>query len=91
LIANAVDVNDPAVVKRPAASLRDDTDLGERLVTVAVGDLPESAIVSSMNAGVAVAKEFRARGLIDSAYLALQNRRRVVARNTSTFLAGVHA
>jgi hypothetical protein len=91
LIANAVDVDDPAVVKRPAASLRDDTDLGERLVTVAVGDLPESAIVSSMNAGVAVAKEFRARGLIDSAYLALQNRRRVVARNTSTFLAGVHA
>jgi len=91
LIANAVDIDHPAVEKRPASSLRDDTDLGERPVTVAVGPLPEAAIVTSMNAGVALAKEFRARGLIDSAYLALQNRRRVVARNSFTLSAGAHA
>jgi hypothetical protein len=91
LIANAVDVDHEAVIKRPASSLRDDTDLGDRLVTVEVGPLPEAAIVSSMNAGVARAKEFRARGLIHSAYLSLQNRRRVVAHNSFTLSAGASA
>ncbi len=91
LIANAVDVDHPAVRKRPASSLRDDTDLGDRFVTVEVGELPEHAIVSSMNAGVALAKEFRARGLIHSAYVALQNRRRVVAHNSFVQSAGASA
>ena len=91
LIANAVDVDHPAVHKQPASSLRDDTDLGDRLVTVEVGDLPESAIVSSMNAGVTLAKEFRARGLIHSAYVALQNRRRIVAHNSFVQSAGASA
>jgi hypothetical protein len=91
LIANAVDADHPAVVKRPASSLSDDTDLGDRLVTVDVGLLPESAIVSSMNAGVELAKEFRARGLIHCAYLALQNRRRVVAHNSFIHSAGASA
>ena len=91
LIANTIDVDHPAVIKQPASSLSDDSDLGDRQVTVEVGPLPESAIVSSMNAGVALAKEFRARGLIHSAYLALQNRRRVVARNSFIQSAGVSA
>ena len=40
LIANAVDLpGHPAVERRPASSLRDDSDLGERLVVTGVGDL----------------------------------------------------
>jgi ApbE superfamily uncharacterized protein (UPF0280 family) len=88
LIANAVDVDDPAVERRPAREVRDDSDLGERPVTVAVGPLPETAIVVAMNSGVAVAKDFRARGLISHAYLALQNRRRTVARNSHPLVLG---
>ena len=37
MIANAVDVDTPAIVRRPASELKDDTDLGDRLVTVDVG------------------------------------------------------
>lgn len=91
LIANAVDADHPAIEKQPAASLHDDTDLGERLVTVDVGPLDERAIVAAMNAGVDLAKTFRARGLIHSAYIALQNRRRVIARNSFTLSAGANA
>ena len=41
LIANAVNLDHPAIVRRPANSLRDDTDLGDRLVTVDVPRLPQ--------------------------------------------------
>ena len=37
LIANAVTVDHPAIERAPASSLREESDLGERLVTVAVG------------------------------------------------------
>lgn len=91
LIANAVDTDHHVVERAPASSLRDDSDLGDRPVTVAVGPLDERAIVDAMNAGVALAKAYRARGLIHSAYLALQNRRRVVARNSYVLPEGVSA
>lgn len=88
LIAGAVDADDPAIERRRACDVHDDSDLGERPVTVAVGPLEESSIVTAMNAGVNLAKDYRARGLISHAYLALQNRRRVVALNKHTHLAG---
>ncbi len=91
LIANAVDTDHPTIERAPASSLRDDTDLGERLVTVSVGALDEPAIVAAMNAGVDLAKTYRARGLIHSAYLALQNRRRVVACNSYVLPEGASA
>ena len=91
LIANAVDTEHPAIERAPASRLRDDTDLGDRLVTVEVGPLDEPAIVAAMNAGVALAKTYRTRGMIHSAYLALQNRRRVVARNSYALPEGASA
>ena len=39
LIANAVDIDSPAIERRPARDLDPDSDLGDRLVTVAVGPL----------------------------------------------------
>ncbi|WP_204349766.1 hypothetical protein, partial [Klebsiella pneumoniae] len=39
LIANAVDLDHPAIRRRPARNLDPDSDLGDRLVTVGVGDL----------------------------------------------------
>ena len=91
LIAGAVDAEDAAIERRPARDVRDDSELGERPVTVAVGPLMESSIVTAMNAGVALAKDYRARGLISHAYLALQNRRRVVALNRHQHLAGARS
>lgn len=74
LIANAVDADHPAVQRAPADSLRDDTDLGGRLVTVAVGPLPPVAIATALEAGAWAARSMRTNGLIAGAYLSLQGR-----------------
>ena len=42
MIANAVNVDDARVQRAPAASLKDDSDLGQRLVTIP-GTVPELA------------------------------------------------
>jgi ApbE superfamily uncharacterized protein (UPF0280 family) len=76
LIANAVDVHDSAVVRRPASALKDDTDLGERLVTVEVGTLSPAAVERALDAGAAVAERMLDQGLICAATLWLQGRNR---------------
>jgi hypothetical protein len=78
LIANAVNVEHPAIMRRPANRLRDDTDLGERLVTVDVGLLPPELVARALEGGAAQARQMRARGMIYGAYLALQGEARVV-------------
>lgn len=78
LIANAVDVGDPAVSRRPAVDLDPDSDLGERLVATAVGPLSDAAIDRALAAGLARASLFRAQGLILGAVLSLRGRRRVL-------------
>ena len=72
LIANAVTVDHPAIERAPASSLREESDLGELPVTVAVGALPANARAAALDAGLAEARAMRAAGLIDSARLALQ-------------------
>ena len=79
MIANAVDCEHPAVVRRPACELADDTDLGERLVTVAVGALPPDRVEAALDAAERVARGFAQRGLIAQALLSLQGRSRIVA------------
>ena len=79
LIANAVTVDHPAIERAPASSLRDDSDLGARLVTIAVGPLPVRARTAALDAGLAEARAMQAIGLIDSARLALQGETRTLA------------
>jgi ApbE superfamily uncharacterized protein (UPF0280 family) len=78
MIANAVDVAHPAVMRKPASHLREDTDLGERLVTVEVGTLPPEAVEAALDAGARRADDLARRGLIEAAALALQGRFRTV-------------
>ena len=78
LIANAVNADHPAIERAPAARVRDDTDLGEHLVTVAVGVLPNDVADEALDAGAAMAGSMRRAGLVDAAYLALQGRVRVI-------------
>jgi ApbE superfamily uncharacterized protein (UPF0280 family) len=75
LIANAVDVDDPAIRRRPARDLDPDSDLGEHLVTVEVGPLGAAAIGEALGAGAACARRFRAAGHIEAAILELAGRR----------------
>ena len=78
LIANAVDAEHPAVDRAPASEVDDNTDLGDRLVTVGVGDIDSEAIEEALNNGQVAASEMRASGLIHSAFMALRGDVRVV-------------
>jgi len=78
LIANHVDVDHPAIERAPASQLRDDTDLGSRLVTVDVASLPAAAIETALDRGLRFAEQCRARGLVHAALLTLQGRARML-------------
>ncbi len=78
LIANAVNLDHPAIARRPARELDADSDLGDLLVTVGVGKLEEGAIEEALDAGAARAETMLAKALIESAVLAIRGRHRVV-------------
>ncbi len=80
LIANAVDLDDPAVRREPANELAPDSDLGTRLVTVAVGPLPRKKIDAALARGLERARVMAERGLIVDACLALQGETRALGR-----------
>ena len=78
LIANAVNIDDPAIVRRPARDLDPDSDLGDLRVTMDVGPLEPERIAAALDAGVARAEEMRRRGLIEAALLTLRGEWRSV-------------
>ena len=79
LIANAVTVDHPAIERAPASSLREESDLGRRPVTVAVDPLPASVRTAALDAGLTAARAMWQTGLIVSARLALQGESRTLA------------
>ncbi|MDH3595824.1 MAG: UPF0280 family protein [Rhodospirillales bacterium] len=78
LIANAVDLDHPAIERRPARALDPDSDLGDLPVTVAVGALDEEAVMTALTGGEAAARSMLSAGLIFGAVLALNGQFRVV-------------
>ena len=78
LIANAVNIESPAIVRRPARDLDPDSDLGERSVTVAVGPLAAAEIAAALDAGAARAAAWCRAGLIRGAALRLSGQSRLV-------------
>ena len=78
MIGNAVDVQDPAIKRAAADSLKDDTDLGSRLVTVKVGVLPVAQRKVALERGLRAADQYAERGLIAGAALALQGEWRTI-------------
>ena len=79
MVANAVDIDAAAVVRRPACELKDDTDLGERLVTVDVGTLSAEQIECALAAGVAHAQRLQDAGTIVAAAICLRGTARTVS------------
>ncbi len=79
VIGNAVNVQDPAIERRPASALKDDSDLGDRLVTCGVGPLSQAQIDRALNRGQAKALELVNAGLISGAALFLQGSARRLA------------
>jgi ApbE superfamily uncharacterized protein (UPF0280 family) len=78
IIANAVNIDHPAIQRQPAHALRDDSDLGALPVTVTVGTLPVFAIDEALSAGMQRAQDLRRSGLIQAAFLSLQGESRMV-------------
>ena len=74
VIANAVNVEDARIDRRPASQLKDDSDLGDMLVTVDVPPLPEALVQRALQAGLLRARALQHAGLIHSAILVCQHR-----------------
>ncbi len=73
VIANAVNIDDARIVRRPACELKDDTDLGCIPVTVNVPPLHPGLVQKALRAGLIWAQKLREDGLIWSAALVCQN------------------
>jgi uncharacterized protein len=78
LIANAVNVEGPTIERIAANELDPDSDLGKLLVTSDIGKLTTEQIETALDAGVALAESYLARGLIEGAVLMLRGDNRVV-------------
>lgn len=78
MVANAVNVDDTHIVRAPACTLRDDSDLGQRLVTVHVPPLSAPQVGHALQAGASVARRLQAAGLIHAAVLVCQGQQAFV-------------
>ena len=72
LIANAVNIHHPSVQRQAANSLRDDTDLGDRMVTVDVPRLPPALVEQALQLGLDCALAMQARGHVFAAFMCCQ-------------------
>jgi len=73
IIANAIDLpGHPAVTRVPAGELAPDSDLGDRLVTQAVGPLNSREKAEALDAGMKITHTLMRLGLIRSAAISLQ-------------------
>jgi uncharacterized protein len=72
IVANAVNVDSPAVGRSPARSLDPDSDLGDRLVTTDVRALDVRLRTQALDAGLAAGRSLCKAGLAAAVYLALQ-------------------
>ena len=78
LIANAVNATHPAIERRPAEELDDQTDLGDRMVTVNVGALEAASVEEALAGGMKTAQQMFDAGLISAAVLVLKNEIRAI-------------
>lgn len=91
IIANAVNLDHAGIARRPASSLKDDSDLGDMLVTVDVPALPQPLIDFALARGVDAARRLLEQGLIEGAALFLQGRARVAGTHYQGALFGNRA
>ena len=81
LVANAVNVDSPAIRRRPARELDPDSDLRDLPVTLSVGALTPMEVQAALAGGLERALEYRRRGLIEDAALMLAGEVRALGRD----------
>lgn len=72
MIANAVNAQHHGIYRLPARQVRDDSDLLDLPVTVAVDPLPREIVIQALENGLARARDMQQCGLIHAATLRLQ-------------------
>ncbi|CAN7681644.1 UPF0280 family protein [Acidovorax sp. LjRoot118] len=72
VVANAVNLQDARIARRPACEVKDDSDLGAILVTVDVPALPAALVRQALQAGLEKAQELQSRGHLWCALLSCQ-------------------
>jgi hypothetical protein len=72
VIANAVNTAHPAVERLPANQVKDDSDLGEKLVTVHVPALDDKTVHQALRQGLQQALQMKQSGLISASVLTCQ-------------------
>lgn len=82
IVANAVSVEDAAIIRWPARELDPDSDLRDLPVTVDVGPLSPGAVAAALGNGVTLAEALLKDGLIEGALLALAGEWRSVGGDT---------
>ena len=87
LIANTVNADHFSIERCPASEQDPDSDLGDRMVTVAVGVLDQATIDKALNAGEVTASKAEQAGLISAAVLVLQNNFRVIGTAPAGLIA----
>jgi ApbE superfamily uncharacterized protein (UPF0280 family) len=80
LIANAISVSSPAIFRQPANELAPDSDLQDRLVTVAVDLLTDDEIYRALAAGLSLAAAMHEDGHVAAVYARLQGRSFMIGR-----------
>jgi hypothetical protein len=78
IVANAVNLDDPRIQRRPACDLKDDSDLGTIPVTTHVPALDPESVRVALAAGARRARDLQARGLLWSAVLVCQGQAQAV-------------
>ena len=85
VVANAVNLPEhPAIRRVPACELAPDSDLGDRLVTQAVGSLDTSEIEKALEAGLSVAFDLIHEQIISTAALNLCGITRIAAPGSAS-------
>lgn len=74
IIANAVNVNDIRIRRLPACALKDNSDLGDMLVTVDVPELESDVVEHALQTGLERAHHLQRDGLIRDAILTCQRK-----------------
>ncbi len=88
LIANAVNIDHPAISRAPARNLDPDSDLGDRLVTTDVGALDDASVSAALENGLGCAQAAVRGGHIQAAVLVLRNEVRATGAVPAGLIGG---
>jgi hypothetical protein len=81
IIGNAVNLDHPGILRKRACDVKDDSDLGERMVTVSVPELCDEEVAQALQLGVEEAMNLPEQSGVEYAVLCLGSQIRTISHN----------